>query len=62
LVELEVEFRGKHRGYSINLEGWGLSKIIFQILGASLEISGLVVDFEKAEGSFCKVARISGFH
>jgi hypothetical protein len=44
------------------LENWwveGLSEIIFQILGASLEISGLWVDFEKVEGLIYKMVRIS---
>jgi hypothetical protein len=37
------------------LENWwveGLSEIIFKILGASLEISGLWVDFKKSGGAY----------
>jgi hypothetical protein len=49
------------KGLNYKFGGWGLSELFFQIPGVSLENSGLLVDFGKAEGPFCNVARNFGF-
>jgi hypothetical protein len=42
-------------------EARDLSRIIFQILGASLQNYGLWVNFKETEGPLCKIPEITDF-
>jgi hypothetical protein len=52
----------KFWGYFMNFsETRDLSRIIFQILGASLRNYGLRINFKETEGPLCKIPKITDF-